>query len=157
MYMLLPFMRTREASDGSVELTSLTSADIYERSGLRSDKLVRHLRRRRRQFTHRERQPLPEAAQIDATGLLGVPLPFVVQVKHRRRGVTRISRKNQATLPIDALRQAGLKPGDELMVEAAGAGRIVLVRAVDLVERHAGKALGVYPPNYLTELRDEWR
>jgi len=28
MYMLLPFMRTREASDGSVELTSLTSADI---------------------------------------------------------------------------------------------------------------------------------
>lgn len=80
----------------------------------------------------------------------------MVQVKHRRRGVTRISRKNQATLPIDALRQAGLKPGDELMVEAAGAGRIVLVRAVDLVERHAGKAPGVYPANYLAELRGEW-
>jgi AbrB family looped-hinge helix DNA binding protein len=81
----------------------------------------------------------------------------VVQVKHRHRGYTRISRKNQATIPIDALRQAGLKPGDELMVEAAGAGRIVLVRAVDLVERHAGKAAGVYPPNYLAELRGEWR
>ena len=80
------------------------------------------------------------------------------EVKHRRqRGRTRISRKHQATLPIDALRQAGLKPGDELVVEAAGAGRIILVRADDLVELHAGKAPGVYPPNYLNDLRDEWR
>lgn len=79
------------------------------------------------------------------------------EVKHRRRGHTRISRKNQATLPMEALRQAGLKPGDELRVEAAGAGRIVLVRAVDLIERHAGKAPGVYPPGYLDQLRDEWR
>ena len=78
------------------------------------------------------------------------------QVKQRRRGHTRISRKNQATLPIEALRQAGLKPGDELVVEAAGAGRIVLVRAVDLIEKHAGKAPGVYPPGYLNQLRDEW-
>ncbi len=78
-------------------------------------------------------------------------------VKHRRRGHTRISRKNQANLPVEALRQAGLKPGDELRVEAAGAGRIVLVRVVDLIERHAGKAPGVYPPGYLDQLRDEWR
>ena len=78
------------------------------------------------------------------------------QVKQRRRGHTRISRKNQATLPTEALRQAGLKPGDELVVEAAGAGRIVLVRAVDLIEKHAGKAPGVYPPGYLNQLRDEW-
>jgi bifunctional DNA-binding transcriptional regulator/antitoxin component of YhaV-PrlF toxin-antitoxin module len=81
----------------------------------------------------------------------------VAQVKQRRRGHTRISRKNQATLPVDALRQAGLKPGDELVVEAAGAGRIVLVLVEDLVDRHAGKAPGVYPPDYLRELRDEWR
>ena len=78
------------------------------------------------------------------------------QVKQRRRGHTRISRKNQATLPAEALRQAGLKPGDELVVEAAGAGRIVLVRAVDLIEKHAGKAPGVYPAGYLNQLRDEW-
>jgi bifunctional DNA-binding transcriptional regulator/antitoxin component of YhaV-PrlF toxin-antitoxin module len=81
----------------------------------------------------------------------------VTEVKHRRRGQTRISRKNQATLPVDALRQAGLKAGDELVVEAAGPGRIVLVRAVDLIEEHAGKAPGIYPPDYLNELREEWR
>jgi bifunctional DNA-binding transcriptional regulator/antitoxin component of YhaV-PrlF toxin-antitoxin module len=81
----------------------------------------------------------------------------VAEVKNGHRGYTRISRKNQATTPVDALRQAGLTPGDELMVEAAGAGRIVLVRAVDLIVRHAGKAPEVYPPSYLAELRDEWR
>lgn len=79
-------------------------------------------------------------------------------VKHsRKRGHTRISRKHQATLPVDALRQAGPGPGDELMVEGAGAGRIVLVRADDIVERHAGRAPNTYGPDDLRTLRDEWR
>ena len=76
------------------------------------------------------------------------------------RGHTRISRKHQATIPVDALRRAGLKPGDELIVEAAGAGRIVLTRAAgwdELVARHAGALTGTYPPGHLEELRDEWR
>ena len=85
------------------------------------------------------------------------PADHVAEVKHRRRGGTRISRKNQVTLPMQALHQAGLKPGDELRVEAAGVGRLVLVRAVDLIERHAGKAPGVYPPGYLDDIRNEWR
>jgi bifunctional DNA-binding transcriptional regulator/antitoxin component of YhaV-PrlF toxin-antitoxin module len=72
------------------------------------------------------------------------------EVKHRRRrGHTRICSKHQATLPVDALRQAGLKAGDDLIVEVAGPGRIVLVRADDPVERHAGMAPGVYQPGYL--------
>jgi AbrB family looped-hinge helix DNA binding protein len=79
-------------------------------------------------------------------------------VKHPvRRGRTRISRKNQATIPVEALRRAGLKPGDELVVQAAGAGRITLVRAEDLIERHAGKGGGDYGPGYLAALRAEWR
>jgi len=40
----------------------------------------------------------------------------------RRRGRTRIRRQHQATIPVEALRRAGLKPGDELIVRAAGAG-----------------------------------
>lgn len=75
----------------------------------------------------------------------------------RRRGYTRISRKHQATISADALRQAGLKPGDALRVEAAGAGRILLVRADDLIQRYAGSLPDVYPEQYLQELRDEWR
>lgn len=75
----------------------------------------------------------------------------------RRRGHTRISVKNQATIPVDALRKAGLGPGDELRVEAAGPGRIVLVREDDVIERYAGCLSGVYPEGYLEELRGEWR
>jgi AbrB family looped-hinge helix DNA binding protein len=74
----------------------------------------------------------------------------------RTRGRTRISRKNQATIPVDALRKAGLRAGDELRVEAAGAGRIVLVRAMEDPARHAGKFTGAYGKDYLKTLRREW-
>jgi hypothetical protein len=58
---------------------------------------------------------------------------------------------------VEALRRAGLRPGDELIVEAAGAGRIVLVRADDVLAQHAGSLTGVYEAGYLERLRDEWR
>jgi bifunctional DNA-binding transcriptional regulator/antitoxin component of YhaV-PrlF toxin-antitoxin module len=77
--------------------------------------------------------------------------------RSRVRGRTRLSRKNQATIPVAALRQAGLRAGDELQVEAAGAGRIVLARVTDPVARHAGRLTGTYPKGYLKKLRREWR
>jgi len=67
-----------------------------------------------------------------------------------------ISRKNQVTIPVEALREAGLEPGDDLRVLAAGAGRLELVRAEDLVAEFAGVFDGVYPPGHLDELRREW-
>jgi bifunctional DNA-binding transcriptional regulator/antitoxin component of YhaV-PrlF toxin-antitoxin module len=79
-------------------------------------------------------------------------------VKHRRlRGRTRISTKNQATIPVAALRRAGLKPGDELRVEAAGAGRIVLSRVEETLANYAGRLTGIYPKGALERLRREWR
>jgi bifunctional DNA-binding transcriptional regulator/antitoxin component of YhaV-PrlF toxin-antitoxin module len=70
---------------------------------------------------------------------------------------TRISREHQATIPADALRRAGLRAGDELQVEAAGPGRIVLARVSDPVAHHAGSLTGAYGKGYLKALRREWR
>jgi bifunctional DNA-binding transcriptional regulator/antitoxin component of YhaV-PrlF toxin-antitoxin module len=82
----------------------------------------------------------------------------MAKVKRLRvRGRTRLSRKHQATIPVEALRQAGLRAGDELRVEAAGPGRIVLARVADVVARHAGRLTGVFPKDYLKGLRREWR
>ena len=68
-----------------------------------------------------------------------------------------ISRKNQITLPVEALRAAGLEPGDDLRVEVVGPGRLELVRADELVEEFAGVFdASVYPNGYLDELRREW-
>jgi bifunctional DNA-binding transcriptional regulator/antitoxin component of YhaV-PrlF toxin-antitoxin module len=73
-----------------------------------------------------------------------------------RRGSTRISSKNQVTIPVDALARAGLRAGDRLRAEVQAAGQILLVRDVDPLERYAGALTGVFPSGYLDRLRDEW-
>lgn len=72
----------------------------------------------------------------------------------RRRGVTRISSKNQVTIPVEVLRRAGLDAGREVRIDAEGA-RIVLQPADDPIQRYAG-TFG-YPKGYLKRLRREWR
>jgi bifunctional DNA-binding transcriptional regulator/antitoxin component of YhaV-PrlF toxin-antitoxin module len=68
-----------------------------------------------------------------------------------------ISRKNQVTLPVDVLRQAGLEAGDHVRVRAVGAGRLELTRTQELVDEFAGVFdEEVYPPGYLDVLRAEW-
>lgn len=44
------------------------------------------------------------------------------------KGASRLSRKNQLTVPVAVLQAAGLAAGDLLEVEATEAGRIVLRR-----------------------------
>ncbi|HET8606359.1 MAG TPA: AbrB/MazE/SpoVT family DNA-binding domain-containing protein [Gaiellaceae bacterium] len=81
----------------------------------------------------------------------------------RRRGFTRISSKRQVTIPLAALEQTGLKPGDQLKVDVDSGGRIVLSRPVDVEARRkairetSGIFTGVYRAGDLDRLRDEWR
>lgn len=81
----------------------------------------------------------------------------------RRRGFTRLSSKRQVTIPVHALEETGLGPGDELKVEVDSAGRIVLSPAARMadrraaIERTSGALAGVYAPGGLERLRNEWR
>lgn len=74
----------------------------------------------------------------------------------RRRGYTRLSAKHQVTLPVDALREAGIQTGDRLRAEVRGPGEVLLVVDADPVERFKGSLNGVYPAGGLDELRREW-
>jgi len=72
------------------------------------------------------------------------------------KAVARVSSKNQVTLPVAALRAAGLEAGDEVTVRPIGAGEIVIAARGSRVRRHAGIATGIYEPGELDRLRDEW-
>ena len=68
-----------------------------------------------------------------------------------------ISSKNQVTIPVDALREAGLAAGDDVIITAMGDGSISIANADALLDRFAGIFDDtVYPPGYLEQLRSEW-
>ncbi len=68
-----------------------------------------------------------------------------------------ISSKNQVTIPVEALREAGLTAGDDVIITAVGDGTISIANASALLDRFAGIFDDqVYPPGYLEELRAEW-
>ena len=68
----------------------------------------------------------------------------------------KVSSKNQITLPVEAMRAAGLQPGDEVTIRPAGQGELVVAARRSRVRRHAGIATGVYREGELDRLRDEW-
>jgi AbrB family looped-hinge helix DNA binding protein len=55
-----------------------------------------------------------------------------------RRSQTKVSSKHQVTIPAPAFHGAGLRPGDTLRVQADGAGRLVLTRVEELLDRYSG-------------------
>lgn len=69
---------------------------------------------------------------------------------------TRVSSKHQITIPVEALRAAGLREGDRLEVTATGPGRVVVERTRDVLEDLAGSMSGVWGDGALDALRDEW-
>ncbi len=68
----------------------------------------------------------------------------------------RVSSKNQVTLPVDAMRAAGLRAGDEVTVRPIGDGEVVVAARGSRVRRHAAIASGIYREGELEQLRDEW-
>ena len=67
----------------------------------------------------------------------------------------RISAKNQVTIPVRALEEAGLRSGDEVVVEVLDEGELRISRGGDGFERAFGALTGVYPPGYLDRLDAE--
>ena len=86
---------------------------------------------------------------------LHVTLTYMANVKERRRGASKISSKNQITIPADALRNAGLEVGDRVVAHADGAGRVILEREHDVVAEFAGALTGAYHCTELNDLRSE--
>jgi|JI6StandDraft_1071083.scaffolds.fasta_scaffold893792_1 bifunctional DNA-binding transcriptional regulator/antitoxin component of YhaV-PrlF toxin-antitoxin module len=80
----------------------------------------------------------------------------VTKVRVRRRGATTITSQHQVTLPVAALRAAGLAVGDRLIARPDGPGRVVLEREHETLAEFVGALTGVYRANELDLLRDEW-
>jgi AbrB family looped-hinge helix DNA binding protein len=70
--------------------------------------------------------------------------------------MSKVSSKNQITLPVETMRAAGLHPGDEVTVRPIGDGEIIVAARGSRVRRHAGIANGIYRDGELDRLRDEW-
>lgn len=69
----------------------------------------------------------------------------------------RISTKHQVTLPVESLEAAGLRPGDEVVIEAEGTDRIVVHRAAPDLASALGVFDGLYEAGHLERLRSEER
>ena len=80
-------------------------------------------------------------------------------VEVKREHTTKVSRKNQITLPVAAMREAGVSAGDRMRVEVVADGVFKLVRERDpwweLFEELKGSG-GVTTREELEEMRDEW-
>jgi bifunctional DNA-binding transcriptional regulator/antitoxin component of YhaV-PrlF toxin-antitoxin module len=68
----------------------------------------------------------------------------------------RVSSKNQVTLPVEAMRAAGLRVGEEVTVRPVGDGELIIAARGTRIRRHAGIATGIYDNGELDRLRDEW-
>jgi len=68
-----------------------------------------------------------------------------------------ISAERQVTLPVESLRAAGLKPGDQVTIEPDGPDRIVIYRAKVDLDNALGVFDGLYEPDYLERLRSRER
>jgi AbrB family looped-hinge helix DNA binding protein len=69
--------------------------------------------------------------------------------------VAKISAKNQITIPVAALEEAGLRAGEAVTVEPVVDGEVRVRRAALTFEDALGALTGAYPPGYLDQLDAE--
>jgi AbrB family looped-hinge helix DNA binding protein len=69
--------------------------------------------------------------------------------------MARISTKNQVTIPVAVLEEAGLRGGDNVVVEAVEDGELRVRRGAVSFESAFGVLTGTYPPGYLEQLDRE--
>ncbi len=69
--------------------------------------------------------------------------------------MSRISAKNQVTIPVAALEEAGLHPGDQVLVEALHDGELRIRRGALTFDDAFGAMTGIYPRGYLDQLDTE--
>lgn len=67
----------------------------------------------------------------------------------------RISTKNQVTIPVLALEEAGLQAGDQVVIEAFEDGELRIRRGAAGFESAFGALTGAYPDGYLERLDAE--
>jgi AbrB family looped-hinge helix DNA binding protein len=68
-----------------------------------------------------------------------------------------ISAKNQVTIPVAVLEEAGLHPGDQVVIEAVEDGELRVSRPTVTFDSAFGALTGTYPPGYLEQLDAEDR
>ncbi|HLI33099.1 MAG TPA: AbrB/MazE/SpoVT family DNA-binding domain-containing protein [Solirubrobacteraceae bacterium] len=66
-----------------------------------------------------------------------------------------ISTKNQVTIPVRSLQEAGLHPGDQVLAEAVDDGKLRIRRGARSFEAAFGALTTVYPPGYFKRLDAE--
>lgn len=64
--------------------------------------------------------------------------------------------QNQVSIPVELMRQAGIKPGDHLRAWSDAKGRIVFEPVEDAFSRYAGTLTGAFDRESIEKLRDEW-
>jgi AbrB family looped-hinge helix DNA binding protein len=69
--------------------------------------------------------------------------------------MARISAKNQVTIPVAVLDEAGLHAGDQVVVEALEEGELRIRRGELSLESAFGALTGTYPAGYLEQLDRE--
>jgi bifunctional DNA-binding transcriptional regulator/antitoxin component of YhaV-PrlF toxin-antitoxin module len=73
-----------------------------------------------------------------------------------RTMTTRLSAKNQITIPVDVLRKAGFKVGDAINCTVDEDGKILLAKPINPMLQFAGIFSGMYDGFDLRADRDAW-